>query len=476
MKSKIFFRADGNAQIGLGHVIRSLALAAMLKEKFDIVFLIRNPDKKVNSEIQQYTDQIIALPETDSYTDEANFIKEQGYVKPDDIIVLDGYQFTTLYQEILRNMGCKIVSIDDLHSTYFMSDLVVNHAGGVRPENYHSGAYTQYAIGPKYVLLREAFFKEYPSTKANTTFVCLGGADPDNRTLEVLKVLAEKKLTAKIDLVLGSQNLHRQRLEKYINESNLLVNIHENLGAAAMAELMANSKYGITSASGIAYEYAAISGGLFVIQTVGNQKRIFDHLITNGLAEKFENVDKSVNLHTLIDQQKKLFDGKSPERFVKLFEELKTEFVLKIRKANYQDLKQYFNWANDPDTRQASYNTDPISLDAHSEWYEKKLKDQGTFLYVLSDEKYDFGQIRFDIKQGEAIISYSLDKRFRGKGYGTLLLKLGIEQFCTDHQGGEPIVGFVKKDNVASNKSFQKFRFVMDEKALAGSYKYILKR
>ena len=41
MLKKILFRADGNEEIGYGHVIRSLALADMLKENFECIFVTR---------------------------------------------------------------------------------------------------------------------------------------------------------------------------------------------------------------------------------------------------------------------------------------------------------------------------------------------------------------------------------------------------------------------------------------------------
>ncbi len=41
-KPKIYFRADGNATMGLGHVIRSLALAEMSNDIFDCHFKIKH--------------------------------------------------------------------------------------------------------------------------------------------------------------------------------------------------------------------------------------------------------------------------------------------------------------------------------------------------------------------------------------------------------------------------------------------------
>ena len=61
---RIYFRADGNAQIGLGHVIRSLALAEILKDEFACHFIIRKPLQTLKEEILKVCKSIIILPET----------------------------------------------------------------------------------------------------------------------------------------------------------------------------------------------------------------------------------------------------------------------------------------------------------------------------------------------------------------------------------------------------------------------------
>ena len=39
MKKKILFRADGNSEIGLGHLYRLFSLVEMLKDNFKFIFL-----------------------------------------------------------------------------------------------------------------------------------------------------------------------------------------------------------------------------------------------------------------------------------------------------------------------------------------------------------------------------------------------------------------------------------------------------
>ena len=46
-KKTIVFRADGNSQIGLGHIMRCLALCEILSQDFFLKFAIQNPSNEV---------------------------------------------------------------------------------------------------------------------------------------------------------------------------------------------------------------------------------------------------------------------------------------------------------------------------------------------------------------------------------------------------------------------------------------------
>ena len=63
MKTQIYFRADGHSKMGLGHVVRSLALADCLKDQFDCRFIIRNPSDSIRTLIEKSCSEIYELPE-----------------------------------------------------------------------------------------------------------------------------------------------------------------------------------------------------------------------------------------------------------------------------------------------------------------------------------------------------------------------------------------------------------------------------
>ncbi len=48
-------------------------------------------------------------------------------------------------------------------------------------------------------------------------------------------------------------------------------------------------------------------------------------------------------------------------------------------------------------------------------------------------DRIPIGSIRFDIKEGDAMISYLLDPAYHGRGFGQLILKQGIERFINEN-------------------------------------------
>ncbi|MCH2080847.1 MAG: GNAT family N-acetyltransferase [Saprospiraceae bacterium] len=137
--------------------------------------------------------------------------------------------------------------------------------------------------------------------------------------------------------------------------------------------------------------------------------------------------------------------------------------MIKSRKAKIDDLMLYFEWANDTLVRANSIHQAPIPLESHKNWFTQKVVDKDTFMYVLEIEGKPIGQLRIERKEEHALINYSMDKNFRGKGLGTDMLRMGIHAFQKETS---PIIliGKVQVSNLASAKIFQKLGF--DQKEL----------
>src|SRR6186997_1817487 len=105
---KIYFRADGNSNIGLGHIYRCIAVSEMLPSYLKMIFIIREPSEAIKNLINRYFSSAIFLEEAE-FSDEAEYISD--LLSSNDIIILDGYNFNTQYQSRLKAKGVRIICI-----------------------------------------------------------------------------------------------------------------------------------------------------------------------------------------------------------------------------------------------------------------------------------------------------------------------------------------------------------------------------
>jgi len=471
MKRKIFFRADGNSNMGLGHVVRSCSLADMLKGEFECHFFIRNPSSVQREQILKSCVKVHALPQLDSFVEEAELLARQ--LTGEEILVLDGYNFKTEYQAIIKGTGCKLVCIDDIHSYHFLADIIINHAGGIFPSDYSTKPFTQLYLGTAYALLRSNFLEESRKRTASTgdeIFICMGGADINNDVIDVLSFLQTRHIHSKCNVILGSAYNHNEALQEFLQKSNLHVEVIRNASAREIISVMKKCRYAICPPSTIAYEYLSVGGGLYLKQTADNQTDTLAFFLKEGMAFKlseFGKIDKE-KVYKSHQIQASFFDGRSDIRLQKIFGRLHNEYSLQIRRAGINDLNRYYEWVSDPEVRMVALNTSPVSLSTHTNWFNTKLSDRNTFMYVLCKGQEEIGQVRFDLVEGEnsAVISYSIDRKFRNQGLGAAVLKIASEQFVRDLKENIILTAIVRIENVASNNVFRALGFQLERESM----------
>ncbi|MDX5437520.1 MAG: UDP-2,4-diacetamido-2,4,6-trideoxy-beta-L-altropyranose hydrolase [Pontibacter sp.] len=471
-RQRIVFRADGNSRIGLGHVVRSLALAQMLRQDYECVFAIQAPSPELQEQIRHVCDGVIVLPACGP--DEERFAHElEAYIAEDVIVVLDGYNFKTEYQQNIKRRGSQLLYIDDLQNFPIAADVVLNQAGGVDAAKYKTAPYTKLLLGPQYALLRPPFIKAakakrvFPATGLNL-FLNLGGADPDNHTLRIAQELEQLEEIEKVEIVVGSAYQHTQALEHWMS-GRQKYKLHQNLDAEALSKLMKNCAMAVTSSSGVSYEYASVGGLLFVLQTADNQAGLYTFLTQNGVAYKYEQLvevlqsDVSGSFKAMVKAQRIYFDGKSGDRLRQVFQHLTLAASISMREATPDDLMLLFDWANDPDVRKQSFNPNPILLASHTRWLHAKLEDEQAKLYIAESHGVPAAHIRFEVEDGKAIISYLIGAGFRGKGLGHVVLQRGVAKLLRQKPTVRLVEGLVQPENIASVRAFEKAGFSQDK-------------
>ena len=130
--------------------------------------------------------------------------------------------------------------------------------------------------------------------------------------------------------------------------------------------------------------------------------------------------------------------------------------MIKLRKVEYSDIDLLYRWANDPIVRKNSFNSAPISFDAHKDWFNKMMDDPSVFQFILMDENTPVGQIRLNINGEDAEIGYSVASEYRGRGYGHKLLQLLVCLVKEDYPQIKRLIAKVKPENSVSKELFEK--------------------
>lgn len=268
-KRKIFFRADAGPEIGYGHFIRSLALADMLKEDFDCTFFTQNPTEYQRNEAAAVC-PLVELP-----ADDRKFDLFLQHLTDNEIVVLDNYFFTTDHQRQIKDKGCQLVCIDDMHNKHYVADVVINH-GPVSVDEFDCEPYTRLFLGDEYKLLRRPFLAPLSGKPRNNTIVVnLGGADPFKLTEKVVSLLLQTDTSFKILVVLGDT--------VYLSDENRKrIEIRSRLSAEQMAELFETSAAGILPGSTVSIEAMSRALPILMGYQVDNQEEGYKKLADTG--------------------------------------------------------------------------------------------------------------------------------------------------------------------------------------------------
>lgn len=129
--------------------------------------------------------------------------------------------------------------------------------------------------------------------------------------------------------------------------------------------------------------------------------------------------------------------------------------MLSLRRATKEDSMLLFEWINDPDVRKNSFNHNYIAIEDHLKWFESKLYDVNCDIYIITYNNKNIGILRLEKEGSYHKVSYLIDKNYRGKGIGTELLNYIKKKFFN-----RILIGYVKYDNVASIKAFEKSNYI----------------
>lgn len=335
---KFAFRVDASREMGIGHLMRCLALTEELtKKNHNCFFFSKINDKALIDKIKNYDVVYRQIPLDSTFTEELKALV--GFSKGNNIdwIITDNYGINTQYIKYLKQNRLNILSIDDTAQIHYYSDIVVNQNVGAEKLVFSAENYTKFLLGQKYVMLRDDILKENRKRQNSTVkkiLITFGGADNDNFTLKILKLLESVDENVEILVVLGPFNRFYDSIKRHIEETSLeikLISSPEN-----MAKVYLKSDIAISTGGSSCYELAYFGIPNIIVTIADNQLNIAHELdkrkVGICLGKKYElkaeqfkyNVKELISNRSLWKRMsqngKRLVDGKGKERIVDFME------------------------------------------------------------------------------------------------------------------------------------------------------------
>jgi UDP-2,4-diacetamido-2,4,6-trideoxy-beta-L-altropyranose hydrolase len=487
----LVIRTDAGTRIGSGHLMRCIALAqAWVDEGGEALVLMGPGQSPAEGSLAEEHLEIRHLDIIPGCGDDARETVRAAEGLGAGWVVLDGYHFDGDYQRTLKESGLSLLLIDDLgQAGPYHADIILNPNLYADEMLYRgAGPSTRFLIGPRYALLRREFapwrgrFPEIPGV-ARRILLSLGGADPGNITLAMigcLQGLAVEGLG--LVVVAGANNPHYQTLEARIAG---LRNITLVQDTRHISELMASSDLAITGGGVTCFELAFMGVPALVVILSENQRPVAESFeragsavnlgeeskaVSNAGAERILGVICSPDIRRSLSRSgQDLVDGDGAGRIVM---QLKGE-PFRLRRARESDCRLLWEWANDPEVRRNAFSQDTIPWKDHVIWFRGRLADSRCVHFCAFDAgDRPIGQIRFDLKGGEAEVDVSIDRNLRSRGYGSALIRAGVVKIARIWNPGN-IIARVRKGNTASIQSFQKAGFAIDKEEEVGGSRVV---
>ncbi|MCM1185870.1 MAG: UDP-2,4-diacetamido-2,4,6-trideoxy-beta-L-altropyranose hydrolase [Lachnoclostridium sp.] len=303
-------RADGNAKIGAGHLMRCLTIAEALREALskenknaaadDILFVCADRDSARLAEERGFTARALdtdyrkmerELPEWEKMYEE--FEKGKGHNdknKIPSVILIDSYHVTDSYLIRLkkRMTGYTLVLLDDMQEHAYPADVVVNYNVFADREVYDKlyaskQNKVRLFLGNRYVPVRKQFLdKPYRvADKVKRVLITTGGGDSDNIAGSILEALLEAEKMEEnaekfnYDLILGRFYPKLQEMQEFAAGCS---RIHIHHDVRDMAALMENCDLAVTAGGSTIYELAAVGVPLICFSYAKNQELMTEYI------------------------------------------------------------------------------------------------------------------------------------------------------------------------------------------------------
>ncbi|WP_088330242.1 UDP-2,4-diacetamido-2,4,6-trideoxy-beta-L-altropyranose hydrolase [Lacimicrobium sp. SS2-24] len=286
----VIFRTDGNSEMGLGHLMRCLALAQELDlNQVNATFLVSESSLAFCRSRHDWVGKVIPVPDYPADA-EIRWMQQLPEFDQADWIVLDGYQFDQAYRFAIKSTGKLFALFDDNNdSGQLYADLVINGSSHAQMLDYDQTAATaQRCIGEPYRVLRHEFriTEPMPFSERRDLVICFGGSDPSGITLSLLQALESLSASMSVRVITGAAYRDGIALDDFLKRTGLIVQHLPN--HQQMADCFSRARLAISAAGGSQFELAACCTPSILAVVAENQRLATAQAEQQGWCEVFD--------------------------------------------------------------------------------------------------------------------------------------------------------------------------------------------
>jgi len=436
---RVLLGCDGGGGLGVGHVMRSLALAeAAVAAGHDVVVAGQFEGSFLNAQLAAAPVEVAPLSVRMADPDLHGFLDLVQRLRP-DVVHIDSYGTPGRLAEMLASARVEVVlsNVEDGTFGRRPADVVIDPTLGAERVARPRDGTTWLLRGSRYTPVRRRVIEagrksgrgssdavaaslgatEPEGQVGHSVLVVMGGTDPMGLAPLAVGLLARTGLALEVTVIAGDENAGpaRTAAEGSLLSLNVLAPVND------LPALMSSHDLVISAAGTSVWELCCIGVPAAVVWAVDNQREGYDQVVAAGAAiglggPGFGADEHAVDLLTraltdsrlragLVRAGRQVVDGLGAWRVVRMWEQALTVRSLPVietaglvaRPATLQDAGRLWQWRNDPATRAGSRSSAEVAWQDHLRWLTASLTRNDRMLLVAEDQDGPVGTVRWDL-------------------------------------------------------------------------------
>ena len=498
---RVLVLCDGGGPIGVGHVIRSLALAeASVAAGHSVVVAGHFEGSFVQRQLAEAPVEVVQLGSAAVAGPDPTLELVRRF-EP-DVLHVDSYDVAgwVMGSFILSNM-------EDGSFGRRPADVVIDPTIGAELSPRPDDGSTLLLRGSRYTPIRQRVLDARRSGQADTAhdaaarsvLVVMGGTDPVGLAPVAVRLLAGTGLVLDVTVIAVGEIAERVRAAA--EGSSLSLSVLAPVDD--LAALMVRQDLVVSAAGTSVWELCCIGVPMALVWAVDNQRVGYDGVVAAGAAvglggpelggpelggDGSVRDEASVGLlrTALTDSRaradmvlagRQVIDGLGTWRVVRAWEQASRPVTavvdpgLVARAATLEDARLLWEWRNDPATRESSRSSEEVPWDDHLVWLRDSLSRADRMLLLVEDEAGPIGTVRWELTQDregerEWEVSITVAPQRRRQSLARPLLRAGEEALSAMARSSATDVtaylAVVHIDNDASVQLFETSAYIPD--------------